>query len=108
MRYIIFVIDGPGNPANSDEISRIDEFNQQLKSDGTWVMAAGIGSPITATIFDFRNELSVELEGSLFKDSQHYSGFWIIEVDSASTARKLAAKGSHACNRKVELRPFLI
>jgi hypothetical protein len=35
------------------------------------------------------------------------SGFWIIQADSLEQAQALAAEGSKACNRKVELRPFL-
>ncbi len=35
------------------------------------------------------------------------SGFWIIQADSLEQAKSLAAEGSKACNRKVELRPFL-
>ena len=34
-------------------------------------------------------------------------GFWIIEAADLDVALKLAAQGSKACNRKVEVRPFL-
>jgi len=33
--------------------------------------------------------------------------FWIIEAADLDVALKLAAEGSKACNRKVEVRPFL-
>jgi hypothetical protein len=35
------------------------------------------------------------------------SGFWIIEAPGLDVALKLAAAGSKACNRRVEVRPFL-
>ena len=38
---------------------------------------------------------------------QHISGFWLIQAPDIATARELAAEGSRACNRKVELRPLL-
>ncbi|MBB5616808.1 hypothetical protein BJ959_000304 [Chryseoglobus frigidaquae] len=34
------------------------------------------------------------------------SGFWIIEAPDRDAALALAAEGSRACNRVVELRPF--
>ena len=33
--------------------------------------------------------------------------FWIIEAPDLDVALKLATEGSKACNRKVEVRPFL-
>jgi len=38
---------------------------------------------------------------------EYYSGFWLIEAGDESKARELALAGSLACNRKVELRPYL-
>jgi hypothetical protein len=35
------------------------------------------------------------------------SGFWLIEAENMETAMRLASEGSKACNRKVELRPFI-
>jgi len=61
MRFIIFVIDGPNNPANPN----------------------GIEVP------------------------ECYSGFWLIEASDEAKAKELALAGSLACNRKVELRPYL-
>jgi hypothetical protein len=45
--------------------------------------------------------------GSLFNGPEHYSGFWLIEADSEAEANQLAMEGSFACNRKVELRPYI-
>nr|WP_318724420.1 YciI family protein [Streptomyces albicerus] len=43
-----------------------------------------------------------------FLESKEYlAGFWIIEAPDLDVALKLAAEGSKACNRKVEVRPFL-
>ena len=46
---------------------------------------------------DFRSALSKE----------YLAGFWIIRAADLDVALKLAAEGSKACNRKVEVRPFL-
>lgn len=123
MRYIIFVIDQPNNPGNPEEMRTIDAFNDQLRSNGHWIMAAGIGDPTTATLIDNRSGsrsdsrddnreviLQSLFDGLMRGDqvhNEHYSGFWIVETPSHEVALALAAQGSKACNRKVELRPFL-
>lgn len=107
MKYIVFVIDTATNSGNPAEMTAIDAFNDELQDNGHWVFAAGIAAPSEAKLFDFTGDKQLASDGSLFKDEHFYSGFWIIEAESAAVAEELAAKGSHACNRKVELRPFL-
>jgi hypothetical protein len=38
---------------------------------------------------------------------EYQSGFWLIKADSREAAEELAAEGSKACNRKVEVRALL-
>jgi len=106
-RYIIFVIDGPGNLAKANEIETIDAFNSKLRSGGNWITAAGIQDPSTACVIDNRDDKNLIDEGSLFSAPEHYSGFWIISASSDEEARALALEGSKACNRRVELRPYI-
>lgn len=107
MRYIIFVIDSASNTAVGNEMAAIDAFNDQLRTAGNWIYAAGIAAPTKAQIIDDRDDADLVDSGSLFTDSEHYSGFWLIEAESDEVALDLAKAGSKACNRKVELRPFL-
>lgn len=104
MKYIIFVIDNKTHSATTQDMAAIDEFNEKLKAEGHWVMAEGIGSPETARVID--NGISTP--GSLFNSTEFYVGFWIIEVSDETLAIQLATESSRACNRKVELRPFLV
>ena len=107
MRYIIFVIDSPGNAANSDEMKAIDVFNEKLQSNGHWVTAAGINGAGNSLIIDNREGRGDKVEGSLVTGIENYSGFWIIDAKSDEDALQLAHEGSLACKRKVELRPYL-
>lgn len=107
MRYVIFVIDGPGNPANPEEMKNIDAFNEKLQNNGHWITAAGIKPSSEATLIDNRNQKHEILKGSLFDGSEYYSGFWLIEAESDQEAEQLALEGSLACNRRVELRPYI-
>jgi hypothetical protein len=45
--------------------------------------------------------------GPLHDTLEFMSGFWLINAPDAETAQALAAEGSKACNRKVELRPLI-
>ena len=107
MRFIIFVIDGPNNPANADEMKHIDAFNEKLQNDGHWITAAGIQPGAKATLIDNRANKGEVTSGSLFDAPEYYSGFWLINAADKDEALALAAAGSKACNRKVELRPYL-
>jgi hypothetical protein len=107
MRYILFVIDRQSNTADSDEMAAIDVFNQGLQDKGQWVLAAGIAAPALATVVDNRDDANATSRGSLFSSDDFYSGFWIVDAASDDEALTLASAGSKACNRRVEVRPFL-
>ncbi|MFM6940782.1 MAG: YciI family protein [Candidatus Planktophila sp.] len=107
MRFIIFVIDGPNNPASPDEMHHIDAFNEKLQSNGHWITAAGIQPCSSATLIDNRANKGDVTAGSLFDSPEFYSGFWIIEAETSEMAHELAMEGSLCCNRKVELRPYI-
>lgn len=107
MKFILFVIDSRSNTASGNEIEAIDAFNEMLEVKNYWVMAAGINDPDSATLVDNRSGAMAVKPGSLFDEKEHYSGFWIIDVPTAEIATELALLGSKACNRKVEIRPFL-
>ena len=101
------MIDGPGNPANADEMRNIDSFNEKLQNNGHWVMAAGIQQSSGATLIDNRDNKGQIENSSLFTGSDSFSGFWIIDAESDEQAKELAAEGSLCCNRRVELRAYL-
>jgi hypothetical protein len=107
MRFLIAVIDVTTGSASGDEIAAIDAFNDGLRQNGHWVFACGIGAPATATVIDNRDLLGLVIDGPLYDLAEYMSGFWIIEAETLATAKRLAAEGSKACNRRVEIRPLL-
>lgn len=107
MKFMIFVIDQQSRSASTDEMAAIDEFNDSLQANGQWVMAAGLADPTKATLIDNTQSKGDSTPGSLFDNDNFYSGFWIVDAESEAVARDLAMRGSKACNRSVELRPFL-
>lgn len=107
MKFIIFVIDTGEELAGPDEMAAIDEFNERLQSQGHWITAAGIHHGKNATVIDNRGGKGIVTSGSLYDHPEHYSGFWLVEAPNKEVALELAAQGSRACNRKVELRAYL-
>ena len=108
MQYFISVIDNTSNSATGNEMAAIDAFNDGLRAEDHWVFAGGLASPNAATVIDNRGDGEPMFTDGPFLESKEYlAGFWIIEAADLDAALKLAADGSKACNRKVEVRPFL-
>jgi hypothetical protein len=107
MQYLVSVIDDGTGPATPTEDAAIDVFNDRLRDEGYWVFAGGLGSTDSATVIDNRGDEAVFTDGPFVESKEYLAGFWIIEAPDLDVALKLAAEGSKACNRRVEVRPFL-
>jgi hypothetical protein len=107
MQYLVSVIDDTAGSATPAEMAAVDAFNDRLQAEGHWVFAGGLGSPDTATVIDSRGGEAVFTDGPFVESKEYLAGFWIMEAADLDVALKLAAEGSKACNRKIEVRPFL-
>jgi hypothetical protein len=87
-------------------MAAIDVFNARLEAEGYWVFAGGLASPSTATVIDNRGAEAMVTDGPFVESKEYLAGFWIIQAPDLDAALELAAAGSKACNRKVEVRPF--
>ena len=107
MQYLVSVIFDRDGLATEDEQAAIDVFNDRLVAEGHWVFAGGLAAPGSATVIDNRGEEPMFTDGPFLESKEFLAGFWIMEAADLDVALKLAAEGSKACNRKVEVRPFL-
>jgi len=107
MQYLVSVIFDEDVRATPEEDAAIDVFNDGLVAEGHWVFAGGLAAPSSATVIDNRGEEALVTDGPFLESKEHIAGFWIIEAADLDVALRLAAEGSKACNRKVEVRPFL-
>jgi hypothetical protein len=107
MQYLVSVIDDGTGPATPTEEADIDAFNDRLRAGGYWVFAGGLGSPDPATTIDSRGAEVVITDGPYLESKEYLAGFWILEAPDLDVVLRLAAEGSKACNRKIEVRPFL-
>src|SRR5580693_4549773 len=116
MQFLVSVIDDPASLATPDEMAAVgnpgsesrtlDAFNDRLVAEGYWVFAGGLAAPSTATVIDNRGDKALFTDGPYVESKEYLGGLWIIEAADLDVALKLAAEGSKACNRKVEVRPF--
>ena len=107
MQYLVSVIHDSASLATADEMAAIDVFNDRLTAEGHWVFAGGLAAPNSATVIDNRGEEAMFTDGPFLESKEHLAGFWVMAAPDLDVALKLAAEGSKACNRKIEVRPFL-
>ena len=107
MQFLVSVLNDRREFGTSDEQAAIEVFNDQLQSDGHWIYAGGLGFPESATVIDNRGGKALVVDGPFIETKEFLAGFWIIEAPDLDTALRLGAAGSEACNRRVEVRPFL-
>src|ERR1700690_3133025 len=106
MQYLVSVIHDSAGLASPEEMAAIGAFNGRLKAEGHWVFAGGLAAPGSATVIDNRGEEAMFTDGPFVESKEYLGGLWIIEAADLDVALKLAAEGSKACNRRVEVRPF--
>jgi hypothetical protein len=107
MQYLVSVIDDKTNSGTAEEMAQIDAFNDRLQSQGHWVFAGGLASPSASTVVDNRGGEVALTDGPFIESKEYLAGFWVMEAPDLDVALRLAAEGSRACNRRVEVRPFL-
>jgi hypothetical protein len=107
MQYLVSVINDSADLATPDEMAAIDVFNDRLQAEGHWVFAGGLSAPGSATVIDNRGGEAMITDGPFLESKEYIVGFWIMAATDLDVVLKLAAEGSRACNRKLEVRPFL-
>jgi hypothetical protein len=107
MQYLISVIDDRTGSATDEEMAAIHAYNEQLQADGHWVFAGGLSSPSDATVIDARGDEPIFTDGPFTETKEHVAGLWVFEAPDLDAALKLAEGASKACNRRLEVRPFL-
>jgi len=105
-QYLISVLTDSTDLATDEEMAAIEVFNSRMRADGNWVFAGGLAGPGSATVVDGRPDDVVLTDGPFVESKEFMIGFWIVEAPHLDAALKLAAAGSKACNRRVEVRPF--
>lgn len=107
MQYLVSVLHDSNDLADGDEMAAIDAFNERLQARGNWVFAGGLAAPDSSTVVDGRGAAPILTDGPFVETKEFVVGLWIWEAPDLDAALALAAEGSRACNRRLEVRPFL-
>jgi hypothetical protein len=108
MKFLLSVIDSQTrSPHSAEEIAAINAFNDKLVAAGQRLLAIGLESPKDAVVVDGTGDQFSSTPGPLVDSAEFAAGIWIIEVANKEQALQLAAEGSKACNRRIELRPII-
>ena len=94
------------DPAVQDQMARTGAFNEELVASGSFVFAGGLNSTASATVVRVRDGDVSMTDGPYAESKEQMGGFWIINAADLDTALEWAAKGTAACERPVEVRPF--
>ena len=107
MQFLVSVLHDSPELAPDDEMTKIQAFNEELIANGYWVFAGGLAQPNTSTVIDNRRDDAIYTDGPYLESKEYIAGLWIWEAPDLDVALKLAEQGSKACNRRLEVRPFL-
>ena len=110
-QYLLTVHMVEGEPTPSEaELQRsyqdVDAFNRELMNSGEWVFAGGLLPPDSATVVRAQGSKMVTTDGPFAESKEQVGGFWVISAADRDAALAIAARGSAACGRPVEVRPF--
>ena len=70
------------------------------------MFAGGLHPSSTATVVRAQGGKVVTTDGPFAETKEQLGGFWVIQAQDLDAALAWAAKGSEACMRPVEVRPF--
>ncbi|MCX5045745.1 YciI family protein [Aldersonia sp. NBC_00410] len=81
-------------------------FNEELKTEGSWVFAGGLGRVDEATTVDGTGSDVIVTDGPFVETKECLGGFWVVEAPDLDAALKIAARASKVCEQKIEIRTF--
>ena len=77
-------------------IAFMKRFNEQLTKDGQFVAAEGLSAPKDARLVRAGKDGAPVTDGPFAETKEFLAGYWIIDVDSAEEAYRIAARASAA------------
>lgn len=109
MKHYLLSIYQPdaGAPENLDEIMReLGALNDEMRAAGTWVFAAGLHAPGTATVLRARGEDVLVTDGPYVEGKEHIGGFTVIRAADLDEALEWGRKLTAVVGLPVEVRPI--
>ncbi|MFT4264524.1 MAG: YciI family protein [Nocardioides sp.] len=111
-QYLIGVVGEPdyATLTNADLqqiMEDVDVVLADLRAEGVFVFAGGLGRDDTASVVDATTGETVVTDGPFTESKETMGGFTIVEAPDLATAQKWAARFSAACRCPQEVRPIV-
>ena len=116
MTQYMLAVHGVGDQPNyaSDEemqaaFKAVDEFNQKLMGNGSWVFGGGLEPPETATTLRITDGAAVVTDGPFAETKEQLLGFYVLDVESLDEALAIARElGEANPGGSYEIRPVAL
>lgn len=111
-RYLVSIYQPDGDPPSPEVLdpimAEIAVVNEELRASGSWVFAAGLHAPRTATTLRVKDGEVLMTDGPFTEGKEHLSGFSVIEASDLDTALVWASRTAKALRTlSVEVRPMI-
>ena len=109
-RYMLSIYQPAGDPPPPEVLEPImrdlEEVNEEMRSAGVWVFAAGLHDPSTATVLRAREDDVLVTDGPFAEGKEHLGGFTIIEAPDIDAALEWGRRFARAITLPIEVRPL--
>ena len=109
MRYMLIHAADPDLAAKWDDEAQasFSSWVEETIRTGVNLQGSRLRPTTDATTVKIRDGELIITDGPFVETKEHMAGVWIIEAPDLDVALALATEGSKACNRRLEVRPFL-
>jgi hypothetical protein len=83
-----------------------DALLREMQDKGEFVTAEALGDPATSTLYRWKDDSSLAMDGPYAESKEHLAGFFLIDVDSRERAEEIAAQFASPGDT-IELRPAM-
>jgi hypothetical protein len=108
-QYLLSMYQPPGTPPREvlERIMRdLGAMQQELEAAGSWVFAAGLEPPSTATVVRAEGDEVLLTDGPFTEGKEFLGGVTVIDVPDLDAALDWAARYARATTLPIEVRPF--
>jgi hypothetical protein len=84
----------------------IEEINRDLRASRSWVFAAGLHDPSSATVVRVKNGETLITDGPFVEGKEHIGGFSVIRAEDLDAAIQWGERFARATGLPIEVRPF--
>ena len=99
-----------GTPPTPEElkviVKNIEDFHQELRDAGAWVVAGGLEAPDTATVVRVQGGEVLTIDGPFAEVKEYLGGLCIVDAPDLDAALEWGRRSARVTGLPIEVRPF--